>query len=205
MNAKLIELIDEDFKNLYPGKEKEFENKWQKFFYKLIELKKSEIRTDDCKEKLLTSLSSMTDDEHKIPSQLRLMIHLVPPKGRSSQKKKFSIQECMDSLIIIVENPGDLTKTIEDQKIKAKKFPVQPYIILLGSLQDVKQLYLVIDEIRMSRPVNDKIIKAYLQTLEHSEDEMEPSEVEKVDEETCYVNNRLGAIGPIVKKLQIRD
>ncbi|CAG9782312.1 unnamed protein product [Diatraea saccharalis] len=147
---KAIELIDEDFKNLYPGKEKEFENKWQKFFYKLIELKKSEIRTDDCKEKLLTSLSSMTDDEHKIPSQLSLMIHLVPPKGRSSQKKKFSIQECMDSLIIIVENPGDLTKTIEDQKIKAKKFPVQPYIILLGSLQDVKQLYLVIDEISIS-------------------------------------------------------
>ncbi|CAG9789979.1 unnamed protein product [Diatraea saccharalis] len=145
--------IDEDFKNLYPGKEKEFENKWQKFFYKLIELKKSEIRTDDCKEKLLTSLSSMTDDEHKIPSQLSLMIHLVPPKGRSSQKKKFSIQECMDSLIIIVENPGDLTKTIEDQKIKAKKFPVQPYIILLGSLQDVKQLYLVMDEIRVTEGV----------------------------------------------------
>ncbi|KAJ8728806.1 hypothetical protein PYW07_006502 [Mythimna separata] len=145
-----VELIDADFSFLYPDKRDNFTKNWQPFCKKLFELKKCEIKSDDYKEDLFMSLSRLDSDDEKIPTELTLMAHLVPPKGRSSKKKKFSVRECLDSIVVIVDNPGDINKTVEERKEEARRQreSVQPYLILLGSIQNCQQFYLVIDEIK---------------------------------------------------------
>ncbi|KAL4720692.1 hypothetical protein ACJJTC_010139 [Scirpophaga incertulas] len=136
-NPKAVQLIDEDFNILFPGRQDCFRQNWQPFCKKIFQLKASEIKSDDYKEDLLSSLNCLSIDEEKIPTELALLVHTVPPKGRTCKKRKFSVRECLESIMIIVENPGDITKTVAEKKEEAHKLrePVQPYIILLGSLQ----------------------------------------------------------------------
>ncbi|KAL4705891.1 hypothetical protein ACJJTC_017473 [Scirpophaga incertulas] len=149
-NPKAVQLIDEDFNILFPGRQDCFRQNWQPFCKKIFQLKASEIKSDDYKEDLLSSLNCLSIDEEKIPTELALLVHTVPPKGRTCKKRKFSVRECLESIMIIVENPGDITKTVAEKKEEAHKQrePVQPYIILLGSLQNIHHLYVVIDDIK---------------------------------------------------------
>ncbi|KAL4703133.1 hypothetical protein ACJJTC_014844 [Scirpophaga incertulas] len=149
-NPKAVQLIDEDFNILFPGRQDCFRQNWQPFCKKIFQLKASEIKSDDYKEDLLSSLNCLSIDEEKIPTELALLVHTVPPKGRTCKKRKFSVRECLESIMIIVENPGDITKTVAEKKEEAHKLrePVQPYIILLGSLQNIHHLYVVIDDIK---------------------------------------------------------
>ncbi|KAL4710274.1 hypothetical protein ACJJTC_003554 [Scirpophaga incertulas] len=144
------ELIEIDFSVLYPDKVNRFKDYWKLFMKNLIELKKEEIQSEENKKNLFMSLCSLDTEDQKLPTELTLLINIVPPKGRVSKTGKFSTQECLDSIMIIVENPGDINATIQRQIEKGvrRKINVQPYIILLGTMQKVSQAYIVIDNIR---------------------------------------------------------
>ncbi|GBP00493.1 hypothetical protein EVAR_1020_1 [Eumeta japonica] len=151
-DERAIELINIDFQFLYPHSpinETNFNVKWNLFFNKFLLAKKYEIN-DEFKENLLSSLNSLHSEDQKIPTQITLMAHLVPPKGRFNRKGKFSTLEALQSLVIVVENPGDINiKIKEKQKAAAeRKQSVQPYIIIQGSLQDYQYLYIVVDDIK---------------------------------------------------------
>ncbi|KAL4703435.1 hypothetical protein ACJJTC_008154, partial [Scirpophaga incertulas] len=102
-NPKAVQLIDEDFNILFPGRQDCFRQNWQPFCKKIFQLKASEIKSDDYKEDLLSSLNCLSIDEEKIPTELALLVHTVPPKGRTCKKRKFSVRECLESIMIIVE------------------------------------------------------------------------------------------------------
>ncbi|KAL4718857.1 hypothetical protein ACJJTC_018700 [Scirpophaga incertulas] len=114
--SSVPEQIDGDFNILFPGRQDCFRQNWQPFCKKIFQLKASEIKSDDYKEDLLSSLNCLSIDEEKIPTELALLVHTVPPKGRTCKKRKFSVRECLESIMIIVENPGDITKTVAEKK-----------------------------------------------------------------------------------------
>ncbi|KAL4704224.1 hypothetical protein ACJJTC_003784 [Scirpophaga incertulas] len=137
-----------------------FPSKLATFCKKIFQLKASEIKSDDYKEDLLSSLNCLSIDEEKIPTELALLVHTVPPKGRTCKKRKFSVRECLESIMIIVENPGDITKTVAEKKEEAHKLrePVQPYIILLGSLKrDVSKDKMVLTGAEKTRRYREKL------------------------------------------------
>ncbi|GBP25817.1 hypothetical protein EVAR_94837_1 [Eumeta japonica] len=104
-DERAIELINIDFQFLYPHSpinETNFNVKWNLFFNKFLLAKKYEIN-DEFKENLLSSLNSLHSEDQKIPTQITLMAHLVPPKGRFNRKGKFSTLEALQSLVIVVE------------------------------------------------------------------------------------------------------
>lgn len=57
----------------------------------------------------------------KLPTQLKLLINVVPPKGQMSKKGKYSTQEYLKNIMIIVEKPGDLNSVISNQIKTAAK------------------------------------------------------------------------------------
>ncbi|KAL4718163.1 hypothetical protein ACJJTC_003378 [Scirpophaga incertulas] len=112
----IVVKIDEDFNILFPGRQDFLRQNWQPFCKKIFQLKASEIKSDDYKEDLLSSLNCLSIDEEKIPTELALLVHTVPPKGRTCKKRKFSVRECLESIMIIVENPRDIIKTVAEKK-----------------------------------------------------------------------------------------
>ncbi|KAL4709227.1 hypothetical protein ACJJTC_010527 [Scirpophaga incertulas] len=101
--SSVPEQIDGDFNILFPGRQDCFRQNWQPICKKIFQLKASEIKSDDYKEDLLSSLNCLRIDEEKIPTELALLVHTVPPNGRTCKKRKFSVRECLESIMIIVE------------------------------------------------------------------------------------------------------
>ncbi|KAL4720187.1 hypothetical protein ACJJTC_002473 [Scirpophaga incertulas] len=127
--------IEIDFSILYPDKVNRFKDYWKLFMKNLIELKQEEIQSEENKRNLFMSLCSLDTEDQKISMELTLLINIVPPKGQVSKTGKFSTQECLVGIMIILENPGDINATIQRQIEKGVrwKINVQPYIILLGT------------------------------------------------------------------------
>ncbi|CAG9763967.1 unnamed protein product [Ceutorhynchus assimilis] len=124
----------------------------------------------------IDSLYNGVNDLHppldsKITTQITLLPHLIPPKGRTVIEKKhwkFSTQESVESLVVLVKNPGDIEKTIAEQKEKSlnKKQTVQPYILVDGpDLINFRRIFLVVDTLRYQfdcpKKAFDILFKAY--------------------------------------------
>ncbi|XP_026321486.1 uncharacterized protein LOC113231398 isoform X2 [Hyposmocoma kahamanoa] len=139
-------LINIDFDLLYPEKGLNFYLNWKIFFEKIIAFKPNR---DERILNLIESLKNL-DNDLTLPAELKILAHLVPPKGRISKKIKFTTQEAIDSLYICVPNAGDIDQVIKEQKQKAtsKKLSVQPYVILQGSLLECGSPLLIVDDVR---------------------------------------------------------
>ncbi|CAG9763626.1 unnamed protein product [Ceutorhynchus assimilis] len=165
-------LINLDFNRIYPGKGTHFFEKWQTFFTKILEIRKKDLPSNDPYiAALLDSLDTIEDNDSKITTQITLLPHLIPPKGRTVIEKKhwkFSTQESVESLVVLVKNPGDIEKTIAEQKEKSlnKKQRVQPYILVDGpDLINFRRIFLVVDTLRYQfdcpKKAFDILFKAY--------------------------------------------
>lgn len=140
-------LINIDFDLLYPEKGLNFYLNWDTFYEKFIGLKQTQ---DERIINLIDSLKNI-EGELKLPTQLKILAKLLPPKGRLSKKIKFTTEEAIESLFICVPNAGDIEQTIINQREKAlaKKLSIQPYIILQGSLSEgVSAPLLIIDDVK---------------------------------------------------------
>ncbi|KAH0552542.1 hypothetical protein KQX54_012118 [Cotesia glomerata] len=86
----------------------------------------------------------------KLPLQLNIVGHPLPPRGRRSKKIKHSLKEALNNIFVIVQNPGDIEKTMKNQidRAYAKNDTVQPYIIIQGSYEEQNQILLIRDDIK---------------------------------------------------------
>ncbi|XP_057329790.1 uncharacterized protein LOC130670405 [Microplitis mediator] len=147
-------LISLDFEQLYPGKSGHFATGWSLFFDRvktLRILKYSNEKVIQPWKELITELGNgPAFNDLKIAIELSILAFLIPPKGRASKKIKYSTKESLESILIFVENPGDITTEIENQKQRAreKKDSVQPYVIIQGNMREHNQVLLVIDDIK---------------------------------------------------------
>ncbi|CAH0547165.1 unnamed protein product [Brassicogethes aeneus] len=142
-------LISLDFERLYPQSQVSFYLKWNSFFEQVLKSKIGEIRDVQIKE-LHKLLLEKTDEDEKLPIQLTLLGHLLPPRGRT-KNWKFSILESIEGIIIHVENPGDIEMTIQKTIEKAydRKLTVQPYLLVEGNtIDNIRSSYLVFDKIK---------------------------------------------------------
>ncbi|KAH0533625.1 hypothetical protein KQX54_000387 [Cotesia glomerata] len=82
--------------------------------------------------------------------ELSMLPYLVPPKGRNSKKIKHGCKEASETIVLFVENPGDIDTEMENQKLRAlnKKDTVQPYVIIQGNELEHNQVFLVVDSIK---------------------------------------------------------
>ncbi|CAG9765773.1 unnamed protein product [Ceutorhynchus assimilis] len=171
-NYTYSETINLDFNRIYPGKGTHFFEKWQTFFTKILEIRKKDLPSNDPYiAALLDALDTIEDNDSKITTQITLLPHLIPPKGRTIIEKKhwkFSTQESIESLVVLVKNPGDIEKTIAEQKEKSlnKKQTVQPYILVDGpDLINFRRIFLVVDTLRYQfdypKKAFDILFKAY--------------------------------------------
>ena len=89
--------------------------------------------------------------DYKVAAGFCLLAHLFPPRRMSKVKKvatKASISLSKESMIRIVQNHGDVTLTVEKVRDAAMqlKQTIQPYIIVVGSIQDMQQIFVCIDD-----------------------------------------------------------
>ncbi|KAL0098317.1 hypothetical protein PUN28_020841 [Cardiocondyla obscurior] len=95
--------------------------------------------------------STKNSENSKIVIQLKLLPHLLPPKGRVYLKKqhwKPSIIECKDSLIVHITILGDITKIQENRRAAAANIgtTLQPYVIAVGpTLAKSNEFFLAVD------------------------------------------------------------
>ncbi|KAL4713684.1 hypothetical protein ACJJTC_004215 [Scirpophaga incertulas] len=156
-------LILIDFDLRYPESGLYFYLNFNKFFEKLLHLKQPMTENITNTVHALQNL----DDDKKIPGQITVMTQILPPKGRINKKIKFSTQEALDSIFVLVENTGDIESKIQDQILKAatNKLPVQPYLILQGTLLNCSSPLLVIDSVKYKfnsiSKAFDTMFKAY--------------------------------------------
>ncbi|XP_039309452.1 uncharacterized protein LOC120358647 [Solenopsis invicta] len=81
-----------------------------------------------------------------------LLPHLIPPKGLKKYKGKCykpSIANAKESLIKHANIPGDMILIRQEARKRAEmlNLTLQPYIVILGSLDEVKETYIQVDDI----------------------------------------------------------
>ncbi|XP_053597918.1 uncharacterized protein LOC103578083 isoform X2 [Microplitis demolitor] len=148
-------LVSVDFELLYPGKGFNLSLNWPTFFDRVRVFHSKKYLNDKALKTWKDQLNKLENSENvtadmKFPLQMNILAYLIPPKGRRSRKFKYSIQESLDNIFIIVENPGDIEKRMQDQIncAYAKEDRVQPYIIIQGSFTEHNQILLVMDDIK---------------------------------------------------------
>ncbi|KAK9674911.1 hypothetical protein QE152_g40770, partial [Popillia japonica] len=120
-NNKSTSLINLDFEYCYKNSSLLLLNNWNKFWDTIIATKGKHIPTN------IVSFINIIEDTNtstdiKILCQLKVLCHIIPPKGRMRTKKedwKFSINECEESIVLTVPCAGDVEKEITGQREKA--------------------------------------------------------------------------------------
>ncbi|XP_071578556.1 uncharacterized protein [Temnothorax nylanderi] len=99
-------------------------------------------------------------DDSKLAITIQLLSYMIPPKQKAKQKRiatrktynKASIAMSRDSMIKYVTTSADITKIRQEAIDEAKETQtsVQPYIIVVGSISNVSNTYVTIDEVLYS-------------------------------------------------------
>ncbi|XP_011859109.1 PREDICTED: uncharacterized protein LOC105556622 [Vollenhovia emeryi] len=118
------------------------------------------IRKDDNNAESLNQLlqlENLTDDS-RIFLQLRILPHMIPPKGRirgSKNQWKPSISECKDSIIVHAVVSADTINIQERRREVMKKLglTLQPFIIVVGpTLSEISSFYVCVDKVLYKVP-----------------------------------------------------
>ncbi|XP_067208165.1 uncharacterized protein [Linepithema humile] len=132
--------------------------KWNEFF-KTITQNTSVIGKNDNFVELMEKLNLDISEDSKVTIAIQLISYMIPPKQRlkqhsskTKQYSKASIVSSRDSMIKCVTTCGDITRIRQESNNKAKEMRtcVQPYIIVVGQLENISQSYVSIDEILYS-------------------------------------------------------
>ncbi|XP_008203345.2 uncharacterized protein LOC103315932 [Nasonia vitripennis] len=145
------ELISIDFEYLKLTKMLLNIELWKKFFD--ILRKNSQVnQRDSTAVSLEQKLASKNISENAmVLMSLSLIAHLYPPKQmKKINKESFrpSIGLSKESIFKIASTPSDMLLVKEKARVYAseRKMPLQPYIIIIGSVEDVQDTYVCIDE-----------------------------------------------------------
>ncbi|KYN02842.1 hypothetical protein ALC62_06329, partial [Cyphomyrmex costatus] len=155
-------LIHEDYTRLkLSAQELTLEN-WKTFFANIIAVRPPKKEDNNAQALIELIQSDDSTEDSKIVLQLKLLPDLLAPKTRIRTKKiqwKPSIPECKDSIIMSTTLIADITKIQENRRKVAIDLGItlQPFIIAVGSLQDISDFFVAVDNILYKVP---SILKA---------------------------------------------
>ncbi|XP_011699846.1 PREDICTED: uncharacterized protein LOC105457091 [Wasmannia auropunctata] len=144
-------LIQQDFRELYPGREDGLISKWDTTKKPLINLLKAEIsKSDQYGRKLLTDCIATDTNKNDV-----ILFHLLPSfcckRTRGASVGVPSVAEATNAFILHVRIPGDLNRQINAQRkwLANKGLSLQPMLIFVGqNLSDITASYVQIDTVR---------------------------------------------------------
>ncbi|KAI8115639.1 hypothetical protein CVS40_12277, partial [Lucilia cuprina] len=143
-------LIDIDFGLKYP-QAKDMKTKWVLTESKLLHLLQSKVPNVTVS-KMLTNLKSC-DSESRIFSILYCLHYLFPPqqkvvtdKAGAKIRKKFTVTASQDSFAIVAETKEELDMKLK--LLKLQKCNIQPRLLILGEIANVKEIFVYFDEIK---------------------------------------------------------
>ncbi|XP_071578554.1 uncharacterized protein [Temnothorax nylanderi] len=148
--------------------------KWNEFFSTIKQYVQGPSKNDDFSN-LIETLDLDISEDSKLAITIQLLSYMIPPKQKAKQKRiatrktynKASIAMSRDSMIKYVTTSADITKIRQEAIDEAKETQtsVQPYIIVVGSISNVSNTYVTIDEI--SREKDDRRYQAYRLKASH--------------------------------------
>ncbi|XP_039302929.1 uncharacterized protein LOC113005941 [Solenopsis invicta] len=146
------QLIVQDFDTMNLSKVKLDLNIWQQFVDVIIKHSTCNIKNDEVNLMLQKLRNKDISDDTKVAIGLMLLPHLIPPKGLKKYKGKYykpSIANAKESLIKHASIPGDMILIRQEARKRAEmlNLMLQPYIVILGSLDEVKETYIQVDDI----------------------------------------------------------
>ncbi|KAH0535001.1 hypothetical protein KQX54_011731 [Cotesia glomerata] len=147
-------LISLHFAKMFPNKGELLRTNWRTFFDRMKTLRSAKYAKDakiqSYKEMIATLENGEEATDLRFILELSMLPYLVPPKGRNSKKIKHGCKEASETIVLFVENPGDIDTEMENQKLRAlnKKDTVQPYVIIQGNELEHNQVFLVVDSIK---------------------------------------------------------
>ncbi|XP_024886201.1 uncharacterized protein LOC112463825 [Temnothorax curvispinosus] len=144
-------LIQQDFKELYPGREDGLMSKWDITKNALIDLLKAEIsKSDQYGRKLLTDVIATDADKNDV-----ILFHLLPSlcckRTRGASVGVSSVAEAVKAFILHVPIPGDLNRQINTYRkwLANRGLNLQPMLIFVGpNLSNINASYVQIDTVR---------------------------------------------------------
>ncbi|XP_024869413.1 uncharacterized protein LOC112453094 [Temnothorax curvispinosus] len=144
------ELIDADFQCLNLSKVNLDKDIWLKFVNTLQQHTCISSKDETAKVLIETMKSKDVSDDSMIAMSLSLLPHLLPPRRMNRiQNKCFkpSVGLAKDSFLKFANIPGDMMRLRQETKARAAelKLSVQPFLIIVGSIEDVQDIYVCID------------------------------------------------------------
>ncbi|XP_071573280.1 uncharacterized protein [Temnothorax nylanderi] len=143
-------LIQQDFKELYPGREDGLIAKWDSIKDVLIDLLNIEVaQSDEYGKKLLADLTTTESDKNDV-----ILLNLLPSlccKKTRGVSGMPSVAEARKAFIIHVPIPGDLNRRIKAHRewLANRGFNLQPTLIFVGpSLCNIIASYIQVDTVR---------------------------------------------------------
>nr|XP_012215648.1 PREDICTED: uncharacterized protein LOC105668052 [Linepithema humile] len=144
-------LIQQDFKELYPGREDGLISKWDSTKEALINLLHAEIsKSDEYGRKLLTDLTVTDADKNDV-----ILFHLLPSlcckRTRGARVGIPSVAEAKQTFLLHIYIPGDLNRQIKihTEWLANRGQNLQPTLIFVGpTLTNITASYVQIDNVR---------------------------------------------------------
>ncbi|XP_071571495.1 uncharacterized protein [Temnothorax nylanderi] len=144
-------LIQQDFKELYPGREDGLISKWDSTKDVLINLLNAEIaKSDEYGRKLLKDLTVTDTDKNDV-----ILFHLLPSlcckRTRGASVNIPSVAEARKAFILHVLIPGDLNRQIKvhSEWLANRGINLQPTLVFVGpTLSNITASYVQIDAVR---------------------------------------------------------
>ncbi|XP_043479151.1 uncharacterized protein LOC122510795 isoform X1 [Leptopilina heterotoma] len=150
--ANGFSLLDQDFKELFPGKEDGLLARWETRKILIVNLIKKEVaKTDLHTLKLLKDYDAAPEGKRD-----SIIIHMLPSLLSKRIRRKESsdvttFAEARISFVLHVKIPGDLQRSVEQhaKKLKNLNLSLQPFIILVGpTLSEISASYVQINGVR---------------------------------------------------------
>ncbi|XP_043473400.1 uncharacterized protein LOC122505684 [Leptopilina heterotoma] len=152
-------MLNQDFKELYPGREDGLVTKWETSKAFIIDLIKKETSQSD------SYTLKQLDDYAKTPEGLQdaIILNLLPQllirraRGKNSTDV-ISIAEARKIFILHVTIPGDINRAVQNHAsyLKQLNLPLQPTLVFVGpTISNISASYVQIESTRylMRTPV----------------------------------------------------
>ncbi|XP_039313019.1 uncharacterized protein LOC120359495 [Solenopsis invicta] len=144
------ELIDTDFQCLNLSKVNLDKDVWFNFFDTLLKHASLSSKDETAKMLLESMKSKDVSDNALVAMSVSLLPHLYPPKHmKRIRNKSFkpSIGLAKETILKFANIPGDMVRLRQEAKSRATdlKLPIQPFLIIVGSIEDVQDVYVCVD------------------------------------------------------------
>ncbi|XP_076664953.1 uncharacterized protein LOC143367213 [Andrena cerasifolii] len=125
---------------------------WFEFFESLKEYSNISSKDETANMYMEQMCSRELKDDTKVVISLLLIAHLYPPKQMKKLNKKAfkpSIGVSKDSIIKFATIPGDVTRIQKEvqERASTSKLTIQPYILIVGSIENIEDIYICMDEV----------------------------------------------------------